>query len=299
MKANFRITYDGPALASSEMDVRDLAPALLSVGDLLEAATKALYGNQITPQVNVKGSFKTGCFGIDFSLATDLLTRIKDIFASEPATAMANAGAILTMLGFVYRSKPGLLSALRWIRGRPITNVEAKGDVAVLHIDGERLQIEIDVLTLLRDVSVRRAFEKVLSPVSQDGIDVFAVGSDSEIVERITKDQVAWFKSPHQTDVVLLDDVRKMAFSIVSLAFKEDNKWRLYDGAATIHASILDADFISRVDRNLVSFAKGDVLVCEVRVQQWQTESGARTEYDVVRVLEHRPSGRQIQLPGL
>ena len=33
--ANFHIVYDGPALAGNEMDVRELAPALLALGDVL------------------------------------------------------------------------------------------------------------------------------------------------------------------------------------------------------------------------------------------------------------------------
>ena len=34
------------ALESSEMDVRELAPALLAIGDLLDASTRALCGNR-------------------------------------------------------------------------------------------------------------------------------------------------------------------------------------------------------------------------------------------------------------
>lgn len=67
---HFQITYDGPSLAASEMDVRDLAPALLAAGDLLDAATRALHGERIKAQINVRASFKTGCFGIDFALAS-------------------------------------------------------------------------------------------------------------------------------------------------------------------------------------------------------------------------------------
>jgi hypothetical protein len=90
-----------------------------------------------------------------------------------------------------------------------------------------------------------------------------------------------------------------MAFSIVSLAFKEDNKWRLSDGAATISATIADADFLKAVDENLESFSKGDVLMCEVLVRQWQTRGGAKTDFEVVKVLEHRRAARQIALPGI
>ncbi|XNL40222.1 hypothetical protein NBN09_00690 [Burkholderia lata] len=104
---------------------------------------------------------------------------------------------------------------------------------------------------------------------------------------------------PDQADMLILDENCKIAFSIVSLAFKDDNKWRLYDGAGTIHAAIADIDFLKRVDNNQVSFSKGDVPVCNVRVQQWQTADGAKTEYEVTQVLEHRPAARQIQLPGL
>jgi len=298
--STFRITYNGSALESSEMDVRELAPALLAIGDLLEAATIAIYSDQIKPQVNVKGSFKTGSFGIDFNLATSLVSKVRDLFAGENAAAIANAIAILGALGFIAKTaKPGLFAVLKWIKGRAINRVEVLEDSAIIYIDNEQLNIELNVLVLLRDVSVRNATSKVLAPLEQDGIDTFSAGSDTEIVETVYSKELSWFTAPLPTDELLLDDVRKMVFSIVSLAFKEDNKWRLYDGAATIHASITDIDFLGKVDRNQVSFAKGDVLVCDVRVLQWQTTSGAKTEYEVIKVLEHRVSARQIPLPGL
>ena len=299
--STFRITYDGPALKTSEMDVRELAPALLAIGDLLEAATSALYGDQIKPQVSVKGSFKTGSFGIDFNLATSLLSRVRDIFAGDNVAAVVNSLAILGALGFVSKkvAKPGLFAVLKWIEGRKIDKVETSEDSAVIFIDGDQLTIELNVLVLLRDISVRNATSKILEPLSRNGINTFAAGTDREITETVTADEIKWFVAPVPVDELLLDDVRKMAFSIVSLTFKEDNKWRLYDGAATIHATITDNDFLSKVDRNQVAFAKGDVLVCEVRVLQWQTISGAKTEYEVIRVIEHRTSARQIPLPGL
>lgn len=61
----FRIVYDGPALETHEMNVRDLAPALLSLSDALEEAGKTLYGNKTVVSVKVNASFKAGSFGID------------------------------------------------------------------------------------------------------------------------------------------------------------------------------------------------------------------------------------------
>ncbi|MBN3777749.1 hypothetical protein G3O06_09305 [Burkholderia sp. Ac-20345] len=298
--SRFRATYDGPALESSEMDVRELAPALLAIGDLLDASTRALCGNQVRPQVNVRGSFKTGSFGIDFTLATSLLGRMRDMLSGNEGTALANAVTILTALGIAApRMGKGLFAVLKWLRGREILQVQMQDHTAILHVEGDTLEIDLPVLTLLRDVSVRHAIEQVLAPLAREGIVVFAVGTDTEIVETVDRNEIAWFHAPEPADSLILDEHRKMAFSIVSLAFKDDNKWRLYDGTSTIHAAISDAGFLSRVNNSQISFSKGDVLVCNVRMQQWQTSDGAKTEYEVTDVLEHRPAGLQIQLPGL
>lgn len=298
MSSHFRVTYDGPALAASTMDVRDLAPALLAVGDVLDAATRALYGERVKSQVNVRASFKTGSFGIDLSLATDWALKMRDLFTSDNAAAVSNAVGILGAVGMVATGGVrGLISVLKWLRGRRIERVESVDGRFIIHVEGDRLAVEQSVITLLRNLPLRRAIDKMLSPLDQTGIDTFACGTDTEIVATVTRDERAWFRAPEQEDDLLLDDERKMVFSIVSLAFREDNKWRLYDGAATIHATISDVGFLTRVDNNLELFAKGDVLICMVRVRQWQTISGARTEYDVTEVLEHRQAAVQLRLP--
>ncbi|QIM48966.1 hypothetical protein G9Q38_07120 [Pusillimonas sp. DMV24BSW_D] len=298
--SDFRITFDGPALETSQMDVQELAPALLAVGDLLSASTQALCGEKVRPQVNVKGSFKTGSFGIDFSLITDLLTKMRDIFASDGAAAVANASSILALLGIsASAGRKGLLQVLGWLKGRQIQRVEAKENTAILHVDNDQLEIELAVLRLLRDMAVREATERMLEPLTKEGVNKFYAGTESKASATISSDEVSWYSAPQAQDDLLVDETRKMVFSIVSLAFKEDNKWRLHDGNSTISASIADADFQHKVDMNQISFAKGDVLVCDVRVRQWQSTSGAKTEYEVIRVLEHRTGARQIPFPGL
>ncbi|MFP3616683.1 hypothetical protein SB778_42330, partial [Paraburkholderia sp. SIMBA_050] len=86
--------------------------------------------------------------------------------------------------------------------------VQMQDHTATLHVDGEQLEIDLSVLTLLRDVGVRQATEHVLAPLARDGIVIFATGTDTEVVETITRDEIAWFHAPGQTDALLLDEHR-------------------------------------------------------------------------------------------
>ena len=54
---HFSIKYDGPALATHQMDVRELAPALIALSSMLEEANRALYSDSAEVRVNVNGSF--------------------------------------------------------------------------------------------------------------------------------------------------------------------------------------------------------------------------------------------------
>lgn len=46
-RATLTIAYDGQALRDNAMDVRDLAPAMLGLGQLFDAANSALNGETL------------------------------------------------------------------------------------------------------------------------------------------------------------------------------------------------------------------------------------------------------------
>jgi len=279
------------------MQARELAPALLAMANLLEAGVKALYGRQADARINVKGTFKKGSFSIDFGTTINVVNTIKDLFAGEGMTALANAKAVLELLGLTGGGAFGLVQLLKWLKNRKITKIEpSDAGYITLIVENERCDVESGLLVLLNDRMVRESLDQVLSPLDCDGIELFASGSDTEIFTTIKATERHFFSLPAQGDVLILEDIRKMAYSIVSLAFKDDNKWRLSDGNSTISAKISDLDFVSRVNASEIAFSKGDVLVCEVKITQWQTETGAKTDYEVIRVLEHWPGMRQAAL---
>ena len=151
------------------------------------------------------------------------------------------------------------------------------------------------LLRLYQDLLVRDAAERVVrEPLERPGIEQVTFLQDGKPTAEITKEDAPSFVTPEVEEQTLVDDTRRAAYSIISLAFKEDNKWRLHDGHNAIYATINDKEFLRKVDANAASFRKNDVLVCEVRVQQRHTVKGLRTDYIVEKVIEHRPAPRQL-----
>lgn len=294
-KAAFTIAYDGRAIEDGSMDVRDLAPALLAVGQLFDAANQALNGSDAPPiTVNVQATNR-GSFEIDLTVVQTFFDSMKSFLSGDWVTAAINlkelvfGGAALTV---------GLAALITRLKGRKPDRIEKLSEDTVrITIDGDSIDIPLKLLRLYQDVAVRKAYEDLVAvPLQKEGIDRFKVLDKRTEIAAVSKESSVYFVAPELPAEVVLEDIRKAAFSIVSLAFKENNKWRLHDGNNQISATIEDADFLQRVDSNLIRFAKGDILVCEVKVRQTQTEQGLKTEYTVIRVLEHRPAARQIDM---
>lgn len=294
-RATLTIAYDGPALRDHAMDVRDLAPAMMGLGQLFDAANTALNGDSARVRVQVKAT-EPGCFQISFEVIQSFGEHLVTLFSGQAATAAAN---LVTLITGATVTGIGLFGLILKLKGDKIDKIDHLPENMVrIKIGDVSLDIPVTLLRLYQDVPVRSAAQKVIEePLKQEGIDSFEVREAEKVVIRINKSQASYFEKPHIPDSTLVDDTRRSAFSIISLAFKEDNKWRLNDGTNAISATIEDADFLSKVDANQVSFSKGDILICDVRVVQKQTDSGLKTEYTVIRVIEHRPGARQIPLP--
>jgi len=297
-KQHLRITYDGQALQAHTMDVRTLAPALLAFGDLAEEAGKLLFGENIKINTEVKASFKSGSFGIDLSIVTDLLQQFTDLFSTKEASATANALAILTALGVI--GKKGLIPLIKKMRGRSIkkiTPIAEKHQVLIELEDSETIEVEEQVIRLLRSHSVRINLERVIHPIEQTGIDSIAFGTDTEINVMVTQQEAQYFHAPDPSERIVQDDIRIIPFSIVTVSFKEGNKWRLYDGQNTVNVSIEDQDFLNKVNHSFIRFAKGDIIEAETRILSIQNKDGLKTEYTILKVIKHIPALDQINLP--
>jgi len=273
------------------MDVRDLAPALLAVGQLFDAANQALNRDAAQVRINVTAT-APGSFEIVFEVVQTLSAQVTAFFSGETATAAVNLKELILASGV------GLIWLIKKLRGKQPDRIERVSDDHVrITIGSESFHVPLKLMRLYQDLAVRVAAQKVVAePLKRQGIDTFVARDNGAAMITVSKSETADFEKPEVPDETLVEATRRAAFSIVSLAFKEDNKWRLYDGNTQISALIEDSDFQQRVDSNLIAFAKGDILICDVKITQKRTAAGLSTDYVVEKVLEHKPALRQLPL---
>lgn len=289
-RADFTVTYDGPALQSHEMDVRELAPAMLAVGELFDAMNILLNGETAEVQIKVK-AHEAGCFSIVFDIVQGWRDGALSLLSGDAVTAAINLKELLIGGG-------GLIYWIRQRKGQTPDRVEKlAGNMIRVTYGDESFDVPLEMLRLYQDLAVRTALERVVyKPLQAPGIDLVEFGDRKLPAQQVRGKEAEAFKAPEIPEKVLVSDTREAAFSIVSLAFKEDNKWRLHDGSNSVSAVIEDEEFLSRVNRNQIRFAKGDVLICEVEFTQRQTSKGLTTDNIVKKVKRHIPAPRQLDL---
>jgi hypothetical protein len=291
----FRIAYDGPALESGTMPVRDLAPALLALGNLFAEASQVVYPRSAPVALNIKAT-ETGSFDVHLILqAEDLWDQFVDMFGSDAVTALVNlktliAGGAISVFGLI-----------KTFRGRAIQKEErasTPGHVRVT-VDETTIEIPADLAKLYRRISIRKKARDVVAPLSREGVDEVRIEERRNAPPRlvITKDDVRSYEEAATDEGdVINDEIREMTYQVAGVSFEEGHKWRLSEGAVTIWATIEDEAFLHDVHNNRERFGRGDLLRCQVRVVQKQRAGKLTTEYYVIRVLKHIQGHMQ---PGL
>lgn len=297
-QASVRVAYDGEALRQGTMDVRELAPALLALGELCDRASRVLNGDAARVSVQLHSEFKRGSFGLE----VDVVQLMKDALLSEDYKA---ARELLWLLGC--GGPPamfGLVKLVKFLRGRkPAGTTQETDGTFSIKVEGDNSQISVvnihsEVILLFNDAGIREALAGVVKPLEAEGIDSLEIAGEQS-TERIEKQEAHYFTRPEVEETQIADETREGVFEIVKLSFTDRYKWTFSDGNATFNADILDDEFFERLQRREHAFAKGDLLRVKVRIVTWRSSGGLRAQYSILDVIEVVPALQQIPLPGI
>lgn len=285
----FLLAYDGEAVSDGEMDVSDLAPALLGLGQVVKIAGNIVAGDHADVRLKVKTT-KQGSFEVWLSLIFDGAGGIWQLLKTPEGQA---ATALAGILGFnVFGASTNLIKFVKWLGGRTPEKVERLPNQTVeVTIENVSIIVDASVYQMAFDPNLRAGLEKaVAEPLDKDGIEVvkFGSGPGSEVVRK--SDRHA-FRAPLLAEGDEFVSRHTRPFSIISLSFKHGQKWKLSDGHGSARSvTMSDEEFSSKVDRSEIRFAKGDVLICEVVERSRRTPTGFKSDYEIIKVLQHQPA---------
>jgi hypothetical protein len=187
----------------------------------------------------------------------------------------------------------GLFALLKWLKGRKPSKIEFKNDKAIFILEeSEAIEsFEVDLVTskLYKSRVVRQSIAKVIKPLERDGVDYFAAGRDGKPEIVIDKnDAQSFFVGIDDSEIVSESVIESTLLQIESAVFKDGNKWRFTDGTNAFYAEISDPIFTAKIESGEERFGKGDVLHVNLQKVQTVSDSGLKSDYKILKVLEHR-----------
>jgi hypothetical protein len=289
-KAQIYVIYDGEAVREGSMDVLDLAPALLAMGELCQRANKVINGGESEVSVHVKADFQRGSFGVELEVIQTFLVQAKGLLLGDDLKAAKEIIYILFGSGSV-------IGLYKWLKGRKEKEAKPLEDGNIrIQVQGDgnnSIEINHNVYKVFKDTQVQKAVDGVLKPLRrEEGIDKFEVRTDNQIIERVDKEEAKQLASENDDidddsleTTIVPDTSRIAALEIVKLSFKDDNKWVFSDGSGgTINADIADEEFLDKLNKREVLFGKGDTLKVKILTKTSEKGGKLHTTHTITKV---------------
>lgn len=284
------ISYIGEGIKNGEIDLESFATSILNFGKMVNIVKNHFNIDNLDIKIIAT---KEGSFEVDLVLISEGWETFKNLFGSNGANALAN---VMTILGC-----GGIFGLYKHLKGKEPKKIEQNGDnISITNESNITLVFNSGVVILYQNPNLREYAENFIkSPLDTDSIDEIKIKSNDEVLE-IKKDEKDYFrKSLYTKDSDKTTRVYTQTFSIISLTFNKNNKWKLADGRGNINATIKDEEFLQRIENDEVQFAKGDKLVCEVELIEDLSEEKIASTYSILKVKDHIKSPRARRLPGL
>lgn len=300
--ARITIAYTGPLVDDGTMDVRDLGPALMALGKLVNDANKILNNDTSSIAVNVNADFQKGSFEIAFDCVRTISEQLTSLF-----TPTVTVDKILEYLGLASTlGFPSLVDLIKWGYNKVIKSVKNNNDgtVTITDSNNENMVVNINIVNIYKNIGIRESYDELLKPTQRDGIESFEVrdysSGEKKVVQSITKEISKAFEfnsSTIEDDTKISVQESDQWVKLLKVDF-EDLKWRLQSGELKYYATFQDESFLNDIEAGRISFTKGDML--KVRLEQTQTvkpDGTIKNDYKVIKVLDIQKRAKEIPLP--
>ncbi|HKI99699.1 MAG TPA: hypothetical protein VKB51_14590 [bacterium] len=297
-EASFKVKYDGPGLAGHAMDVQDLAPALLAIGDMCREANRLINGNDTTVDVLIAAAPEHGSFIVTLSAIQTVLDTAQQIVGNQYIHTIKEILEWLGLLGIPVI--PGAIATtigyLRVKNGRPVESVtkpddaDNRGRLSVqFRGDGNAVTVNQNAYFLGENGAIAGSVGKVFEPVQRPRIDNVQFGSERDEWEVYGKDDAERVVKSSNPDMPLDEPtVNVMETWLRIYAPKYDAKaetwWFLWMGTRIT----ADITLTSLAQDSLEAGGVPVGTAYRVKLQIRERGPNQRADYKVLEVLETR-----------
>lgn len=288
------VRYDGEALRSHEMDVKQLAPALLSLAKAFDVMQK-----DVAPEARVHlnaQATREGSFTIDLLL--HFANEAKDLLAGPEVTAVVNASGLMAIyfgaVRLVKRFADHVTPAKVEDAGRDENGLDL---VDITFPDGSKMRELKASVKALKTPEFVNAIKGVIAPTLEDGIDLvqFQSAMRAETVDTEEADAISHY-DPEEKDRT--EDTVEIVIQALDVSFRENGKWRITDGIKTQFVTLADEQFKKRVLDGEEAMRANDIYRVDMQVEKALDENNRLTTryVSIMKVHEHRGVGEQPTL---
>ena len=301
--AIFSIAFQGEPFNEGEIDVRDLAPALLALGDVVQSANKALNGDRADARLKVRAT-QEGSFEALLNLDVSWITDILDVVAAHPdrMTAAKDIVNLVFKAGTgTGAATVGVIQALKIIRGNKPEKVAETSSGVSITVNNTTVQMDSRAFKILKDVTTRENIEKFGDKaLGIEGLTSVRIGTgvDREPLSITNKDVVALkIPEPGADETETNISHATLWLRLVTAQFEDRYKWRFSDGGERrFTATMEDTSFLGPVLAGDVTMSANDTLRCSIREEQEIRGGNLAKKVFIEKVLEHRRGDTQLQL---
>jgi hypothetical protein len=302
------IRYDGPALGGHEMDVRDLAPALLALADIVQFANRKFNGQQADMRVLVNADVEQKCFMLDLSLVQSLLDQAKGFFGQDD---VKTAKDIADWIGIVGGTSIGLFQFLRLIRRRGEGGVrfdiiqESGSTTVTITGDGNTVVVPVQTYQLAQEKYVVDRAKEVMRPLEKPGYETLSFVERGEEIFKVNNQEAAEIIATPagELDRLPQESVSHIrgAVRIKSAQYEGTSKWSFLWNGRAIDAEMKAkaASWVQDFQENRISAPPNTVLEVSMTETVKLDEQGlaiGKAVYVVTEVHSVTPPPQQSQL---
>lgn len=295
--------------ADDGVDIFEIAPILMSFGELIKSASDTLGFEQ---KIDVKvRPFREGSWITDFVIHQETLTNLFNLAKDPNAQAV---GLILSLLGLSARDGvKGVVGIVRFTKGK-VNNFKKNNGETVSYINekGEELKVSIPEHKLLQSPLVQMNFYNgVIAPLEKfpTAGSITVSVQDGSKPTTLNEADKEYFEEYAHTE--LLEEVEETVSSLNNIFIKpkrgsysgEEKAYSFFFGDSILYpTTIEDAEFLEMLKSGTIRLFHEDVLKVNLEIRQKKDLTNKLVNhYSITKLVEYieYQKPRQLKIEDL